>query len=172
MKLSLLTQDNYQEKLATVEAMGGLHMCQWRAGQVLAWLEINLGMPMYGRNCALNIKSGKVRNQSLSQQQGWQSPESVVTSTARVARYRITCCLTINSGKVTSLIHLREGRPPCSGRSSQSQEWQGAESVVTSPSRMAKYRISRYLNSKGGKVHNHLLPHHQEWQGNQLDAPL
>ena len=124
MKLSLLTQDNYQEKLATVEAMGGLHMCQWRAGQVLAWLEINLGMPMYGRNCALNIKSGKV----------------------------------------TSLIHLREGRPPCSGRSSQHQEWQGTESVVTSPSRMAKYRISCYLNSKAGKVHNHLLPHHQEWQ--------
>ena len=60
MKMSLLTQDNYQEKLATVEAMSGLHMCQWRAGQVLAWLEISLGMPMYGRNCALNIKSGKV----------------------------------------------------------------------------------------------------------------
>ncbi|XP_070206858.1 kazrin-like isoform X3 [Littorina saxatilis] len=59
-KLSLLTPDNYQEKLQTVDAMSGLHMCQWRAGQVLAWMEITLGMPMYGRNCALNIKSGKV----------------------------------------------------------------------------------------------------------------
>nr|KAG5688894.1 hypothetical protein BaRGS_016462 [Batillaria attramentaria] len=60
MKLSLLTPDNYQEKLLTIQGMKDVHMCQWRAGQVLAWLEITLGMPMYGRNCALNIKSGKV----------------------------------------------------------------------------------------------------------------
>lgn len=59
-KLSLLTVDNYQEKLKTVDQMKGVHMCHWRAGQVLAWLEITLGMPMYGNNCAHNIKSGKV----------------------------------------------------------------------------------------------------------------
>ncbi|XP_025079901.1 kazrin-like [Pomacea canaliculata] len=59
-KLSLLTVDNYQEKLKTVDQMKGVHMCHWRAGQVLAWLEITLGMPMYGNNCAHNIKSGKI----------------------------------------------------------------------------------------------------------------
>lgn len=59
-KLSLLTPDNYQEKLQTVDALKGQHMCQWKAGQVLAWIEINLSMPMYGRNCAINVKSGKV----------------------------------------------------------------------------------------------------------------
>ncbi|XP_076451782.1 kazrin-like isoform X2 [Babylonia areolata] len=59
-KLSPLTPDNYQEKLGVVEALAGVPMAQWRAGQVLAWLEISLGMPMYGRNCAHNIKSGKI----------------------------------------------------------------------------------------------------------------
>lgn len=66
-KLSLLTSENYQEKLQTLEHMKGVHMCHWRAGQVLAWMEITLGMPMYGRNCALNVKSGKVSHFLYSQ---------------------------------------------------------------------------------------------------------
>ena len=35
-------------------------MTTWKANQVLAWLEIVLNMPMYGKRCATNIKSGKV----------------------------------------------------------------------------------------------------------------
>ncbi|XP_029007599.1 kazrin-A-like [Betta splendens] len=35
-------------------------MSQWRAGAVQAWLEVVMGMPMYTRACAENVKSGKV----------------------------------------------------------------------------------------------------------------
>ncbi|GFN75877.1 kazrin [Plakobranchus ocellatus] len=59
-KLSVLSEDNYQEKLATIEKMVGVHMREWRAHQVLAWLEITLAMPMYAQNCLTNVKSGKV----------------------------------------------------------------------------------------------------------------
>ena len=130
----------------------------------------------------LSIGSDKVQNQSLSHQQEWQSTKSVVTSIARVARYRITCYLTIQSGKVTSSMHLCECRPLCSGRSyfpsirngkvqnqllPHHQEWQGIEAVVISPSKVARYKITCYLTIKGGKAQNHWLPHHQEWQGTE-----
>ncbi|XP_071109797.1 uncharacterized protein [Haliotis cracherodii] len=59
-KLALLSPDNYQEKLALVNGLKGVHMTNWKANQVLAWLEISLSMPMYGKMCAENIKSGKV----------------------------------------------------------------------------------------------------------------
>ncbi|XP_059142845.1 kazrin-like isoform X2 [Physella acuta] len=59
-KLCVLSQDNYQEKLNTIEKMVGVHMRDWRAHQVLAWLEITLAMPMYAQNCLMNVKSGRI----------------------------------------------------------------------------------------------------------------
>ncbi|XP_021363471.1 kazrin-like isoform X2 [Mizuhopecten yessoensis] len=59
-RLTLLNPDNYQEKLQIVEQSKGCHMTLWKANQVLAWLEIVLNMPMYGKMCTANIKSGKV----------------------------------------------------------------------------------------------------------------
>ncbi|XP_035828625.1 kazrin isoform X2 [Aplysia californica] len=59
-KLCVLSQENYQEKLSSIEHMVGVHMKDWRAHQVLAWLEITLAMPMYAQNCLLNVKSGRV----------------------------------------------------------------------------------------------------------------
>lgn len=44
-----------------VEQSRGCHMSTWKANQVLAWLEIIINMPMYGKMCAENVKSGKVR---------------------------------------------------------------------------------------------------------------
>lgn len=35
-------------------------MERWRASQVVAWLEVALGMPQYSTRCAENVKSGKV----------------------------------------------------------------------------------------------------------------
>jgi SAM domain (Sterile alpha motif) len=35
-------------------------MERWRASQVLAWLEVALGMPQYSSRCSENVKSGKV----------------------------------------------------------------------------------------------------------------
>ena len=60
-RLSVLSQDNYQEKLSVLESTQTLAMSQWKANQVLAWMEIDMNMPMYGRMCGENIKSGKVR---------------------------------------------------------------------------------------------------------------
>ncbi|ESO90453.1 hypothetical protein LOTGIDRAFT_123261 [Lottia gigantea] len=59
-KLTLLSQENYQEKLGILDQVKGVHMSTWKANHVLAWLEIALNMPMYGKMCAENIKSGKV----------------------------------------------------------------------------------------------------------------
>ncbi|BFZ23048.1 hypothetical protein BsWGS_26088 [Bradybaena similaris] len=59
-KLCVLSQDNYQEKLNTIEKMVGVNMKDWRAPQVLAWLEITLAMPMYAQSCLTNVKSGRV----------------------------------------------------------------------------------------------------------------
>ncbi|CAG5128306.1 unnamed protein product, partial [Candidula unifasciata] len=59
-KLCVLSQDNYQEKLNIIEKMVGVNMKDWRAPQVLAWLEITLAMPMYAQNCLTNVKSGRV----------------------------------------------------------------------------------------------------------------
>ncbi|WAR15658.1 KAZRN-like protein [Mya arenaria] len=59
-RITLLNPENYQEKLKIVDQLNSTHMSAWKANQVLAWLEIVLNMPMYGKRCATNIKSGKV----------------------------------------------------------------------------------------------------------------
>lgn len=59
-RLSLLTQDNYQEKLGVLSQAKGQPVAGWKAGHVLAWLEVEANMPAYGAACAENIKSGKV----------------------------------------------------------------------------------------------------------------
>ncbi|KAL3861124.1 hypothetical protein ACJMK2_007193 [Sinanodonta woodiana] len=59
-RITLLNPDNYQEKLKLVEQSNTSHVTTWKANHVLAWLEIVLNMPMYGKKCAANIKSGKV----------------------------------------------------------------------------------------------------------------
>ncbi|CAN0026492.1 unnamed protein product [Lampetra planeri] len=35
-------------------------MSRWKSDTILAWLELNMSMPMYGKHCRENIKSGKV----------------------------------------------------------------------------------------------------------------
>ncbi|RUS73952.1 hypothetical protein EGW08_018290, partial [Elysia chlorotica] len=84
-KLSVLSQDNYQEKLATIEKMVGLHMREWRAHQVLAWLEISLAMPMYAQSCLTNVKSGKVVSSTMRSVvlTTINRPQSRVSSTKR-----------------------------------------------------------------------------------------
>ncbi len=62
-RLSVLSQDNYQEKLAVLTEARETAVAQWRAHHVLAWLEIEMNMPLYGKTCAENIKSGKVNFQ-------------------------------------------------------------------------------------------------------------
>ncbi|KAL4221609.1 hypothetical protein ACF0H5_019866 [Mactra antiquata] len=59
-RITLLNPENYQEKLKIVDQLKSSHMSTWKANQVLAWLEIVLNMPTYGKRCATNIKSGKV----------------------------------------------------------------------------------------------------------------
>ena len=59
-RISMLTQDNYQEKLQILEATKTLPVTKWKASHVLTWLEIEMSMPMYGAKCAENVKSGKV----------------------------------------------------------------------------------------------------------------
>ncbi|KAK7915917.1 hypothetical protein WMY93_011678 [Mugilogobius chulae] len=50
-------QERHQQ---SVELTRTSCMSQWRAGTVQAWIELVLGMPMYSRACADNVKSGKV----------------------------------------------------------------------------------------------------------------
>ena len=64
-RITLLNPENYQEKLKIVDQLKSNHMSTWKANQVLAWLEIVLNMPVYGKKCATNIKSGKVSKQIL-----------------------------------------------------------------------------------------------------------
>ena len=59
-RITLLNPENYQDKLKLIDQSKTSHMTTWKANQVLAWLEIVLNMPMYGKKCATNIKSGKV----------------------------------------------------------------------------------------------------------------
>ncbi|XP_071146106.1 kazrin-like isoform X2 [Mytilus edulis] len=59
-RITLLNPGNYQDKLKLVEQSRGCHMSTWKANQVLAWLEIVINMPMYGKTCSENVKSGKV----------------------------------------------------------------------------------------------------------------
>ncbi|XP_055608212.1 kazrin isoform X3 [Uranotaenia lowii] len=57
---SPLTEEGYAEKLRLLREASSLPMERWRAPQVLAWLEVALGMPQYAARCAENVKSGKV----------------------------------------------------------------------------------------------------------------
>ncbi|XP_020712681.1 kazrin isoform X3 [Ceratitis capitata] len=57
---SPLSEEGYAEKLRLLRDASQLPMDRWRASQVLAWLEVALGMPQYSTRCAENVKSGKV----------------------------------------------------------------------------------------------------------------
>ncbi|KAL9914583.1 liprin protein kazrin isoform 2-T2 [Glossina fuscipes fuscipes] len=57
---SPLSEEGYAEKLRLLREASSLPMERWRASQVLAWLEVALGMPQYSTRCAENVKSGKV----------------------------------------------------------------------------------------------------------------
>ncbi|XP_037944720.1 kazrin isoform X2 [Teleopsis dalmanni] len=57
---SALTEEGYAEKLRLLREASQMPMERWRATQVLAWLEVALGMPQYSTRCAENVKSGKV----------------------------------------------------------------------------------------------------------------
>uniref|UniRef100_A0A182K284 SAM domain-containing protein n=1 Tax=Anopheles christyi TaxID=43041 RepID=A0A182K284_9DIPT len=57
---SPLTEEGYAEKLRLLREASSMPMERWRASQVLAWLEVALGMPQYSGRCAENVKSGKV----------------------------------------------------------------------------------------------------------------
>ncbi|XP_023162528.2 kazrin isoform X2 [Drosophila hydei] len=55
-----LSEEGYAEKLRLLREASQLPIERWRATQVLAWLEVALGMPQYSSRCAENVKSGKV----------------------------------------------------------------------------------------------------------------
>lgn len=55
-----LTEESYAEKLRLLREASTMPIERWRASQVLAWLEVALGMPQYSSRCAENVKSGKV----------------------------------------------------------------------------------------------------------------
>lgn len=55
-----LTEEGYAEKLRLLREASQVPMERWRASQVLAWLDVALGMPQYSSRCSENIKSGKV----------------------------------------------------------------------------------------------------------------
>lgn len=57
---SPLSEEGYAEKLRLLRDAAQMPMERWRASQVLAWLEVALGMPQYSTRCAENVKSGKV----------------------------------------------------------------------------------------------------------------
>lgn len=57
---SPLTEEGYAEKLRLLREASSISMERWRATQVLAWLEVALGMPQYSSRCSENVKSGKV----------------------------------------------------------------------------------------------------------------
>lgn len=57
---SPLSEEGYTEKLRLLREASQIPMERWRASQVLAWLEVTLGMPQYSTRCAENVKSGKV----------------------------------------------------------------------------------------------------------------
>lgn len=54
------SEDGYAEKLKLLRDASNIPMDKWRASQVVAWLEVVLGMAHYGARCNQNIKSGKV----------------------------------------------------------------------------------------------------------------
>lgn len=55
-----MTEEGYAEKLRLLREASTVPMERWRASQVLAWLEVALGMPQYSTRCTENVKSGKV----------------------------------------------------------------------------------------------------------------
>lgn len=55
-----MTEEGYTEKLRLLREASALPIERWRASQVLAWLEVALGMPQYSGKCSENVKSGKV----------------------------------------------------------------------------------------------------------------
>lgn len=55
-----LTEEGYAEKVRLLREASAIPIDRWRASQVLAWLEVALGMPQYSSRCADNVKSGKV----------------------------------------------------------------------------------------------------------------
>lgn len=57
---SPLTEEGYSEKLRLLREASTMPIERWRASQVLAWLEVALGMPQYSARCSENVKSGKV----------------------------------------------------------------------------------------------------------------
>lgn len=57
---SHLTEETYAEKIRILREAAAIPMERWRAPQLLAWLEIALGMPQYAAKCSENVKSGKV----------------------------------------------------------------------------------------------------------------
>lgn len=57
---SPLTEEGYAEKLRLLREASSMPIERWRASQVLAWLEVALGMPQYSSRCSENVKSGKV----------------------------------------------------------------------------------------------------------------
>ena len=57
---SPLTEEGYAEKLRLLREASAIPIERWRASQVLAWLEVALGMPQYSTRCSENVKSGKV----------------------------------------------------------------------------------------------------------------
>ncbi|XP_033253369.1 kazrin-like isoform X2 [Drosophila miranda] len=55
-----LSEEGYADKIRLLREASQLPLERWRATQVLAWLEVSLGMPQYSGRCAENVKSGKV----------------------------------------------------------------------------------------------------------------
>lgn len=55
-----LTEGCYADKLKLLREASAVPIERWRASQVLAWLEVALGMPQYAARCSENVKSGKV----------------------------------------------------------------------------------------------------------------
>lgn len=54
------SEEGYAEKLKLLRDASNIPMDKWRASQVVAWLEVVLGMPQYSARCNQNVKSGKV----------------------------------------------------------------------------------------------------------------
>lgn len=57
---SPLTEEGYAEKIRLLREASSMPMERWRSSQIIAWLEVALGMPQYSSRCAENVKSGKV----------------------------------------------------------------------------------------------------------------
>lgn len=54
------SEEGYAEKLKLLRDASNMPMDKWRANQVVAWLELVLGMAHYSSRCSQNVKSGKV----------------------------------------------------------------------------------------------------------------